>query len=175
MPTHSYIWDVNSPNEPEYTLTPPSPACCLSFNAKSPDWIVGGCYNGLIGTDSFCFDSSIDFLAAFWDSRKQGTVETSLIETSHCDPVYDVQWIQSRSNQECVSIGTDGFVKWWDVRKLTGGSSRSFFLFPPSILFDQHRWTRFHVIFPMPTLFIPTSKVSSVQITCDPFQSVVRP
>jgi dynein intermediate chain 2 len=49
MPTHSYIWDVNSPNEPEYTLTPPSPACALAFNARSPDWLVGGLYNGLIG------------------------------------------------------------------------------------------------------------------------------
>ena len=26
-PTHSYIWDVNSPNEPDYTLTPPAVRC----------------------------------------------------------------------------------------------------------------------------------------------------
>ena len=49
MPTHSYVWDVNNPNDPEYTITPPSPACALAFNPKSPDMLVGGLYNGLIG------------------------------------------------------------------------------------------------------------------------------
>lgn len=104
MPTQSYIWDINNPNEPDYTITPPSPCCALAFNPKSPDWLVGGCYNGLI---------------AFWDVRKHGTVETSLIENSHHDPVYDVAWIQSRTNQEMVSVSTDGHVKWWDIRKLS--------------------------------------------------------
>lgn len=103
MPTHSYVWDVNNPNEPEYALTPPSPACCFAFNAKSPDMLIGGLYNGLL---------------AFWDVRKQGAIELSAVETSHHDPVYDVKWVQSRTNQEFCSVSTDGFVMWWDCRNM---------------------------------------------------------
>ena len=49
----SYIWDVNNPNTPEITLTPPSPLCCLEYNPKDPHLLVGGCYNGLIA----CWDT----------------------------------------------------------------------------------------------------------------------
>jgi dynein intermediate chain 2 len=103
MPMHSYVWDVNNPNEPEYALTPPSPACAFAFNPKSPDMLVGGLYNGLL---------------AFWDVRKQGALELSNVETSHHDPVYDVQWVQSRTNQEFCSVSTDGFMMWWDARNM---------------------------------------------------------
>jgi hypothetical protein len=58
--------------------------------------------------------------SGFWDVRKNGAVETSPIEFSHHDPVYDVQWIQSRTNQEFCSVSTDGFIMWWDIRKLNG-------------------------------------------------------
>jgi hypothetical protein len=33
---------------PEMELQPPSPLCCLRFNPKSTDILVGGCYNGLV-------------------------------------------------------------------------------------------------------------------------------
>jgi hypothetical protein len=29
-------------------LTPPSPLVCLRYNFKTPDVLVGGCYNGLV-------------------------------------------------------------------------------------------------------------------------------
>jgi dynein intermediate chain 2, axonemal len=100
----SYIWDVENPNYPEQELIPASPLVCLEYNPKDPHILVGGCYNGLI---------------AFWDTRK-GTapVESSPIERSHRDPVYNVVWMASKTGTECFSVSTDGQVSWWDIRKL---------------------------------------------------------
>lgn len=111
MPVQSYIWDIANPNTPETELTPPSPLCCLRFNPKSTDTLVGGSYNGLI---------------SFFDLRKaNGAVtsatpaESSLIEKSHHDPVYDVFWISSKTGQHCASVSTDGQMLWWDTRRLS--------------------------------------------------------
>ena len=67
---------------------------------------MGGSYNGLI---------------SLYDLRKSGggPVETSLIEQSHHDPVYDVYWISSKANNLCTSVSTDGRMLWWDVRRLS--------------------------------------------------------
>ena len=32
--SESYIWDKENPNTPEFSLTPPSPLCCLEYNPK---------------------------------------------------------------------------------------------------------------------------------------------
>lgn len=34
MPINSYIWNLNNPNNPELTLTPPSPMCTSVFNHR---------------------------------------------------------------------------------------------------------------------------------------------
>ena len=105
MPIKSYIWDILNPNTPDQELLPSSPLCCLRFNAKDPQTLVGGCYNGLI---------------SFFDLRKSGAVpfETSVIENSHHDPVYDVFWISAKSAQICASVSTDGQMLTWDTRRL---------------------------------------------------------
>lgn len=105
MPTSSYIWDVMNPNTPEMTLKPASPLCCLRYNPKSADTLVGGSYNGLI---------------TFFDLRKSGSnpAEVSMIEHSHHDPVYDVFWISSKTGNQCCSVSTDGWMLWWDIRHL---------------------------------------------------------
>jgi dynein intermediate chain 2 len=91
-------------------LQPASPLCCLRFNPKSSDTLVGGSYNGLI---------------SFFDLRKNGVAqtaalpyETSVIENSHHDPVYDVFWISSKTGNQCASVSTDGQMMWWDTRRL---------------------------------------------------------
>jgi hypothetical protein len=33
--------------------------------------------------------------------------------------VYDVFWIQSKTNNQFASVSTDGQMMWWDTRKLT--------------------------------------------------------
>jgi len=110
MPVSSYIWDIMSPNTPDIELLPPSPLCCLRFNPKSTDTLVGGSYNGLV---------------TFYDLRKPNApekqcmaFESSIIEKSHHDPVYDVFWISSKTGNQCASVSTDGQMMWWDTRRL---------------------------------------------------------
>ena len=70
--------------------------CCLEYNGKDPHLLVGGCYNGMI---------------AHWDTRKGSMpVETSKIELSHQDPVYDIVWLVGKTAYECASVSTDGQV-----------------------------------------------------------------
>jgi len=110
MPLQSYIWDIMNPNTPDVELLPPNPLVCLRYNPKSTETLVGGSYNGLI---------------TFYDLRKPGAPmgqanpnETSVIEKSHHDPVYDVFWISSKTGNQCVSVSTDGQMLWWDTRRL---------------------------------------------------------
>ncbi|EGF84346.1 hypothetical protein BATDEDRAFT_22301 [Batrachochytrium dendrobatidis JAM81] len=101
----SYIWDVENPNTPEQTLSPASPIVSIKYNPKDPHILVGGLYNGLL---------------SYWDTRKGSfPVDTSPIEKSHRDPVYNVSWVQSKSGCEFFSVSTDGQVLWWDIRKLS--------------------------------------------------------
>jgi len=109
MPFDSYIWNLNNPNVPEKTLTPPSPLCTSVFNPKTPQTLAGGCYNG-----SLCF---FDLLKG----NSSGVVTPAMktvLEKSHHDPVYDIYWTISKSNTECVSTSTDGRILWWDTRNL---------------------------------------------------------
>ena len=97
MSQKSYIWDINNPNTPETELVPSHPLCCLAYNPKDTHVLVGGSYNGLINT---------------FDTRKgSNPIEVSLIEKSHRDPVYDVEWLAGKTAYECASTSTDGQVR----------------------------------------------------------------
>ena len=113
MPKQSYIWNLNNPNKPEKTLDPSSPLCCLAFNHKNPDTIVGGAYNG-----------SLQFFDVR-QGRSSGMIKpnmSTLLEKSHHDPVYDIFWLTlGKAASECVSTSTDGRLLWWDFRKLGDG------------------------------------------------------
>ncbi|KAJ3416059.1 Dynein intermediate chain 2, axonemal [Chytridiales sp. JEL 0842] len=101
----SYIWDIENPNVPDQTLCPPSPLVCVKYNPKDPHILVGGSYNGLL---------------SYWDTRKGSyPVDTTPIEKSHADPVYNISWVQSKSGCEFFSVSTDAQVLWWDIRKLS--------------------------------------------------------
>ena len=128
MSIESYIWDVENPNVPDQTIIPSSPLVCLKYNPKDPHILVGGSYNGLLG---------------YWDTRKGPyPVDTTAIEKSHRDPVFNVAWVQSKTGtfrfrrdvhrvlhfpffisprvgSEFFSTSTDGQVLWWDIRKLS--------------------------------------------------------
>jgi len=113
MPKASYIWNLQNPNKPEKTLEAPSPLCTMVFNHKINDIIVGGSYNGSL---------------SFFDQRKghsSGVLkpfETTMLENSHHDPVYDVYWLTvGKSGSECASTSTDGRLLWWDFKKLGSG------------------------------------------------------
>lgn len=84
MPKFSYIWNLNNPNKAEKTLDPSSPLCTMQFNHKNADVIVGGAYNGSL---------------QFFDQRKGSPsgvlkpVESTVLEKSHHDPIYDIYWL----------------------------------------------------------------------------------
>eukprot|EP01112_Ceratiomyxa_fruticulosa_P014830 TRINITY_DN4297_c0_g1_i3.p1 TRINITY_DN4297_c0_g1~~TRINITY_DN4297_c0_g1_i3.p1 ORF type:complete len:588 (+),score=110.60 TRINITY_DN4297_c0_g1_i3:166-1929(+) len=100
----SYIWDIESSQAPVSEIQPSSPLCVLQYNPRESNVLAGGSYNGLLG---------------FWDLRKGSqAVDTSAIERSHRDPVYDLKWIQSKTFTEFFTTSTDGQVLWWDTRKI---------------------------------------------------------
>ncbi|EER07552.1 axonemal dynein intermediate chain, putative, partial [Perkinsus marinus ATCC 50983] len=74
------------------------------YQTRNPDTLAGGAYDGLV----FFFDV------------RQGSkpVGKSSFEQSHHDPVYDLVWLQSKTNSECATTSTDGRVLWWDTRNL---------------------------------------------------------
>jgi len=106
MNMNSYIWDVNNPNIPCNTLTPPSPVVKMVYNHKNPDQIGFGCYNGTVGV---------------WDNRvnKKTPLLVSEIEVSHHEPVVDFIWLSSKGGNEFVTCSTDGKVIWWDYRNIS--------------------------------------------------------
>jgi dynein intermediate chain 2 len=83
---------------------------CLRFNPKSSETLVGGCLNGLIT----CFDLRKPNAS----TGRCRSLENSIIEKSHHDPVTDIQWVSSKTGHQCVSVSTDGKLLWWDTRKL---------------------------------------------------------
>mmetsp|Transcript_28469 Transcript_28469/g.74446 ORF Transcript_28469/g.74446 Transcript_28469/m.74446 type:complete len:577 (-) Transcript_28469:131-1861(-) len=104
MPMNSFIWDISERNEPLTELRTSSPMVCCEYNQRNPDFLVGGCYNGLLN---------------FFDLRKGPAPATkSTVEVSHWDPVYDVKWMQTKTNSECASVSSDGRLLFWDVRKM---------------------------------------------------------
>lgn len=101
---NSYVWDVSNPNTPDFELRAGSQLCCCSYNGKDANVLLGGLYNGQV---------------AYWDTRKGHTpCDSSPIERSHRDPVYDAAWLASKTGSECASVSTDGYVHWWDTRRL---------------------------------------------------------
>eukprot|EP00927_Polykrikos_kofoidii_P047205 TRINITY_DN4130_c0_g1_i1.p1 TRINITY_DN4130_c0_g1~~TRINITY_DN4130_c0_g1_i1.p1 ORF type:complete len:571 (-),score=76.37 TRINITY_DN4130_c0_g1_i1:334-2046(-) len=105
MPLASFIWDVTERNVPLTELRTNSPLVCCQYNHKTADFLVGGCYNGLLN---------------WYDLRKGPTpLAKSTVEHSHYDPVYDVVWLQSKTGTDCASVSSDGRLLFWDVRKLS--------------------------------------------------------
>ncbi|KAK2959260.1 putative Dynein intermediate chain 3, ciliary [Blattamonas nauphoetae] len=102
LPIASHVWDINNPNNRLYDLHPTSPLCSIQYNFKDSNIIAGGCYNGVL---------------QLWDPRK-GTqpYDKTPLEVSHHDPIYKVQWLQSKTGTECATVSSDGTVKWWDIR-----------------------------------------------------------
>ena len=99
--THSYIWDVQNPNQPLETLNPASPLTSIEFYNKDPHLIAGGSYNGVV---------------QYWDTRQPSRpASRSAIEESHKDPVWAIKWLQSKSG-ELLSVSTDGQAFIWDCR-----------------------------------------------------------
>jgi len=108
LPRMSYIWDVENPNQPTGELNSTSPLISIAYQPKNVDVLAGGCYNGLV----MCYDTRAG------GGGSKPVAKTSF-ENSHYDPVYDLVWLQSKTQSECVTCSTDGQVLWWDTRNLS--------------------------------------------------------
>mmetsp|Transcript_43316 Transcript_43316/g.97778 ORF Transcript_43316/g.97778 Transcript_43316/m.97778 type:complete len:576 (-) Transcript_43316:137-1864(-) len=105
MPSSSFIWDISERNVPLTELRTTSPLICCQYNQKTADYLVAGCYNGVIN---------------HYDLRKGPMpLAKTAVEVTHYDPVYDVVWLNSKIGTECVSVSSDGRLLFWDVRKLS--------------------------------------------------------
>mmetsp|Transcript_114715 Transcript_114715/g.263321 ORF Transcript_114715/g.263321 Transcript_114715/m.263321 type:complete len:569 (+) Transcript_114715:42-1748(+) len=105
MPKVSFIWDVQNPNEPVSELRTVSPLICCSYQPRNADLLAGGCYNGAIN---------------FYDLRKgEQPCETTVVSKQHWDPVYELTWLQSKTQSECVTVSSDARCIFWDTRFLS--------------------------------------------------------
>ncbi len=137
VPASSYVWDLANSNVPVAELAPPSPLVSLRYNVKTPDILVGGSYNGMVhvfdikkprsvAISSSAIDRCVPGLRARGAPPPPPSRQPSpapppypFPPRSHFDPVYDVFWIQSKTNNQFVSVSTDGRMLWWDTRKLS--------------------------------------------------------
>lgn len=98
----SYIWEVENPNKPLYTLETQSSSVCLEYNNKESSLLISGLFNGQV---------------AAWDVRaSKEPVMISDREVSHRAQVNSVLWINSKTGTEFFSGSSDGQVIWWDFR-----------------------------------------------------------
>mmetsp|Transcript_17717 Transcript_17717/g.48204 ORF Transcript_17717/g.48204 Transcript_17717/m.48204 type:complete len:583 (-) Transcript_17717:175-1923(-) len=105
MPMASFIWDIGERNVPVTELRTSSPLICCQYNHKNADYLVGGCYNGVVN---------------HYDLRKGPMpISKSAVEVTHYDPVYDVVWLQSKTGTDCASVSSDGRLLFWDVRNMS--------------------------------------------------------
>ena len=79
-----------------------SPLTSLSYSPKEPQVLAGGCYSGQV---------------SWWDVRTGPQPVASVkFENSHTEPVYKTIWTASKSGSEIMTGGSDGLVRWWDIR-----------------------------------------------------------
>jgi dynein intermediate chain 2 len=125
-----------------------SPLVCLEYNPREPNLLVAGAYNGLVslwdvrigGSSSSSSSSSSSIgggvgggssgvgsagikhsAAGLSGTASGGAIHASLssvVETSHREPVLDICWVASKSGMEFGSCSTDGTVRFWDARRM---------------------------------------------------------
>ncbi|CRG95765.1 dynein-associated protein, putative [Plasmodium gallinaceum] len=101
-PKNCLLYDLNQINNPYQTLYSKTFIKCLRFNHKNSDLLLAGSYEGTIN---------------LWDLRKKNTLcDSSLINVSHKNIVHDVIWLQTKTNNHCLSISNDGLCLIWDIR-----------------------------------------------------------
>lgn len=101
---NAYIWDVENANSPETTIVPPCPLLDLQFNPKETNVLAGGLMNGQVGA---------------WDRRTpRYPIVLCPPHEAHRDLVRNVLFINAKSGMEFFSAGTDGALKWWDIRNM---------------------------------------------------------
>lgn len=103
-PVDAKIWDVDNPNGPLLTLEPPCPILDLQYNPRDVNVLAGALMNGQV---------------AIFDARTPALPSLLCPEhVAHRDAVRSVIFINAKSGMEFFSAGTDGGLKWWDMRNM---------------------------------------------------------
>ncbi|KAJ8725984.1 hypothetical protein PYW07_000682 [Mythimna separata] len=98
------IWDADNSTNPLTSIVPPCGMLDLQYNPKEPQVLVSALISGQV--------------AAFDERTPLAAVALSPAHEAHRDAVRNVLFINSKSGQEFFSGGTDGALKWWDLRRL---------------------------------------------------------
>ncbi|KAJ8729776.1 hypothetical protein PYW08_001357 [Mythimna loreyi] len=101
---NAYIWDVENSISPVTTIVPPCGMLDLQFNPKDQSILASALINGQV--------------AAFDERSPLAPAVLSPAHEAHRDAVRNVLFINSKTGQEFFSAGTDGGLKWWDLRKM---------------------------------------------------------
>ncbi|KJP89755.1 hypothetical protein AK88_00463 [Plasmodium fragile] len=101
-PKNCLLYNLNEINNPYQILYSKTFIKCLRFNHKNSDLLLAGSYDGTVN---------------LWDLRKKNNLcESSSNHASHKNVVQDVIWLQTKTNNHCLSISNDGLCLLWDIR-----------------------------------------------------------
>ena len=114
-----YVWNINHPIEPESELVPQSPVRAIAFQSNGQQ-ILCGSRNGVL---------------SLFDTRKGShPISTSSIDSSHHEPVRQIEWLNKSTGFEAVSVSTDGCLCFWDTRRLNYPTTKIALRCPPIAL-----------------------------------------
>ena len=99
------FWTLKSPRFPEHSITTATGLVSCEFSKRSPNLIATGSYDGIV---------------SLYDLRIRGNkpiADSSEVPGKHIDTVWEVRWADSGTEEDLLSISSDGKVYLWSVKK----------------------------------------------------------
>eukprot|EP00359_Climacostomum_virens_P008697 CAMPEP_0204920000 /NCGR_PEP_ID=MMETSP1397-20131031/17134_1 /ASSEMBLY_ACC=CAM_ASM_000891 /TAXON_ID=49980 /ORGANISM="Climacostomum Climacostomum virens, Strain Stock W-24" /LENGTH=800 /DNA_ID=CAMNT_0052093647 /DNA_START=997 /DNA_END=3396 /DNA_ORIENTATION=- len=99
------FWTLKSPKFPERIIRTPTGIMSCQFSKQNPNIIAVGCYDGVV---------------AIYDVRQKESkpiADSSEVAGKHIDIVWETQWVSMEKGESLVSIGADGRVVEWSIKK----------------------------------------------------------
>ena len=99
------FWTLKSPRFPEHSIKTSTGLVSCEFSKRSPNLIATGSYDGIV---------------SLYDLRVRGNkpiADSSEVPGKHIDTVWEVRWADTGSEEDLLSISSDGKVYQWSVKK----------------------------------------------------------